>query len=241
MNPSKNIHELLNDYSTEIRQQHSNNEFVPRQMDTKENKNIEDHFATLVADVKKSGDLNKAIALLDLSSGMLTKPETNSTVPLFMALLFGILVSRVSFQPFKNRIINFAPYPLFLEVEGQTLLESVRKSYGSHWGRCLDLMAVFLLILKTSNSIGVQKDDFPDTLFILFNTNNKDIFMELEEYHHQLNFESVKIEYAKWNMSEEASNPISLKDHEVIFLSGCSEENLKICIENKCTKKDIKL
>lgn len=84
-----------------------------------------------------------------------------SGTPLLVSIALGLLISEVTFPPFKNSVITFHSEPTFHQVKGTTLQERVQDL--AKWGGSTNFQAVFDLILHEA----VTHKVMPEKLFVI--------------------------------------------------------------------------
>ena len=74
-----------------------------------------------------------------------------------VAIALGLIVSELTDEPFKNKLITFSAEPRLHTVEGATLKERVANVSLMDWGGNTDLLAVFKLLLENAKAnLGAQ-------------------------------------------------------------------------------------
>ncbi|RWV91029.1 hypothetical protein GW17_00046712, partial [Ensete ventricosum] len=97
----------------------------------------------MVEDLSKIGSLRNCIAVCDVSGSM------NGT-PMEVSVALGLLISELSEEPWKGRVITFSESPMLHRIEGESLLEKTRFVRTMDWGMNTNFQKVFDKILEVA-------------------------------------------------------------------------------------------
>ena len=138
---------------------------------------IDAQWATLLARLRESGQLDNCIAVCDVSGSMgyvehtsTPKPPFN-VQPIWPAISLSLLVARLAKPPFNDSFISFSASPQFITVDPESSHVSLGATIDSmshaEWGANTDFNAVFLkLILPLAVKHKVPKDQMIKRIFV---------------------------------------------------------------------------
>ncbi|KAL8493447.1 hypothetical protein ACS0TY_024599 [Phlomoides rotata] len=106
----------------------------------------------MVDDMAKKGTLNNCLAICDVSGSM-------SGIPMEVSVALGVLVSELSEEPWKGRLITFSASPKLQMVEGDSLREKTMFVRRMEWGMNTNFQKVFDLILEVAMNGKLKADD----------------------------------------------------------------------------------
>ena len=137
---------------------------------------IDAQWATLLARLRESGQLDNCIAVCDVSGSMgsINCPRPNSPYnvrPILPAISLTLLVARLAKPPFNDIFITFSGSPQFVTIDPESrrapLGEVIDGVHQADWGMNTDLDAVFLkLILPRAIKHKVPKDQMIKRIFV---------------------------------------------------------------------------
>jgi len=193
---------------------------------------IEAQWRALVDDLKSKGKLEHAVAVSDVSGSM-------NGVPMEVSIALGILVSQLSAEPFRGRLITFESEPQWHKVPvDATLREMVDSVQGMPWGGSTSMHRVFELILDIAVEAKLPQEALPKTLFVFTDLQFDQAAGEGDS---QLTIlERARQSYAEkgyalpqvvfWNLRATwfQGFPVQKDDEGVAMLSGFSSELLKM-------------
>ena len=138
---------------------------------------IDAQWATLLARLRESGQLDNCIAVCDVSGSMGSIQDASTpkfpfdVSPIWPALSLSLLVARLAKPPFNNSFITFSESPQFVTVDPETsrvpLGATIFDMTKAKWGFNTDFNAVFLeLILPYAVKHRVSKDQMIKRIFV---------------------------------------------------------------------------
>ncbi|GMN49335.1 hypothetical protein TIFTF001_018494 [Ficus carica] len=126
----------------------------------------------MVDDLLKSGKLRNCLAISDVSGSM-------GGIPMDVSVALGLLVSELSEEPWKGKIITFSQDPQLHLIEGDNLRKKTEFIMDMEWGMNTDFQKVFDLILEVAVKGNLKEEEiikkvfvFSDMEFDLASTNN---------------------------------------------------------------------
>ncbi|CAK7327248.1 unnamed protein product [Dovyalis caffra] len=113
----------------------------------------------MVEDMVKKGKLTNCIAVCDVSGSM-------DGVPMEVSVALGLLVSELSEEPWKGKVITFSENPELHLVKGDTLLEKTEFVRNMEWGGNTDFQKVFDRILDVAVENNLREDQLIRRVFV---------------------------------------------------------------------------
>jgi hypothetical protein len=186
---------------------------------------------TLKSTVTAKG--RKAIPLCDVSGSM-------NGLPMEVCIGLGLLLSEVTHDAFKDRIITFHTEPSWVNLtECNNLEEKVKKLATAPWGGSTNLEKVFDLILQVVDNHKLQSEDIPD--LVIFSDMQFDQAMGYSS--NSTHLEIIKSKFKTrglecprivfWNLRAATGQPATTNSENVIMMSGFSQSLLKFILENE--------
>ncbi|RVW84109.1 Protein auxin signaling F-BOX 3 [Vitis vinifera] len=105
----------------------------------------------MVEDVSKKGKLKNCIAVCDVSGSMFG-------IPMEVSVALGILVSELSEDPWKGKVITFSKTPELHMITGEDLRSKANFVREMNWGMNTDFQKVFDLILQVAVNGKLSQD-----------------------------------------------------------------------------------
>ncbi|KAJ7549624.1 hypothetical protein O6H91_07G060700 [Diphasiastrum complanatum] len=186
----------------------------------------------MVDDLKKKGKLSDSIAVCDVSGSM-------DGTPMEVCIALGLLVSEISEEPWKGRVITFSSKPQLHVVQGSTLAEKYQFTATMDWGANTNLQAVFDRILDLAQATALPPERMIKRLFIFsdmeFDQASKNPW-ETDYIVICSKFEAAGYgsppQVVFWNLRNSISNPVIAEQDGVALVSGFSKNLLKCFLEN---------
>jgi hypothetical protein len=97
----------------------------------------------MVDDMCALGKLSNCVAVCDVSGSMYDRPME-------VCAALGLLVSELSDDPWRGRMVTFSRRPKLHRITGETLFEKTRFIQSMAWGTNIDFQAVFNKILEVA-------------------------------------------------------------------------------------------
>ncbi|KAK6914078.1 Uncharacterized conserved protein UCP015417, vWA [Dillenia turbinata] len=113
----------------------------------------------MVNDMKEKGALRDCIAVCDVSGSM-------SGTPMEVCVALGLLVSELSEEPWKGRVITFHEDPQIHRIEGDTLLSKTKFVREMDWGGNTDFQKVFDRLLDVAVAGRLSEEQMIKTIFV---------------------------------------------------------------------------
>ncbi|KAJ7954722.1 Uncharacterized conserved protein UCP015417, vWA [Quillaja saponaria] len=134
----------------------------------------------IVEDLSNKGKLSNCVAICDVSGSM-------DGTPMEVCVALGLLVSELSEEPWKGKVVTFSADPQLHVIEGDTLLSKTKFIRKMDWGSNTDLQKVFDRILEVAVEGKLGEDQMIKRLFI-FSDMEFDQASGLQWKYHPSNF-----------------------------------------------------
>ena len=188
----------------------------------------------LTSRIKAAGLFKDAVAVCDVSGSM-------SGIPMEVAIALGLVVSEMTTEPFKGKVITFSAVPQWHEVVGSTLFEKVKSLQRAHWEMNTDFIAVFKMLLAEAKRYRLSPEQMIKKVFV-FTDMQFDAANDARKY--QTAYDAVKAMYDEagykvpqlvfWNLRDtNASFPVRKDAPGVALMSGFSSEMLKLFLDDE--------
>ena len=185
-------------------------EIIQSLNDGDDGKVAELQWARIVEDLSKKGKLRNCIAISDVSGSM-------SGTPMEVSVALGLLVSELSEEPWKGKLITFSENPQLHVIEGDTLELKTRFIRNMEWGCNTDFQKVFDRILEVAVEGKLTDDQMIKRIFVFSD-------MEFDE--------ASGIDRRRWNKFSYLPTESEEEEDELL-----EQENE--AIEDKNTEKNI--
>ncbi|KAK3041335.1 hypothetical protein RJ639_002316 [Escallonia herrerae] len=116
-------------------------------------------WARMVDDLTRKGKLRNCIAVCDVSGSM-------RGTPMEVCVALGLLISELSEEPWKGKVITFSKRPELHMVEGESLLEKTNFIRRMNWGSNTDFQKVFDQILRVAVDWNLNEDQMIKRVFV---------------------------------------------------------------------------
>ena len=190
---------------------------------------------TIVNKLVDNGNLNNALAVVDVSGSMYSR---TNPVPIDVAVALGLLISEVVKGKFHKKFMTFSKNPEIVEVIGSTLKEKITSISESNWGYNTDYVKALLSILEYGKLFQIPQEEMPMTLFILTDMEFDEASRGSDVTPHQVvkqDYEDAGYSLPKivfWNLANRSGGlPVKEKDNNTALVSGFSSSLLKSFLE----------
>jgi len=187
---------------------------------------IQLQWDTMLDGLKKSANLGKSLAIIDVSGSM-------HGLPIDVAVSLGLIISELAPEPFTGKFITFSNDPELHKITGNTLHDKLNSIKKSKWEMNTDLYKVFKLLLDNAQLFNIRQDMFPETLFIFTDMQfdsavpNTFLFDSIKNLYVVAGYLMPKIVF--WNLRESrAAFPVTNSETGVVYLAGFSPILLKM-------------
>ncbi|PHU21722.1 hypothetical protein BC332_06829 [Capsicum chinense] len=185
----------------------------------------------MVDDLCKKGKLSDCIAVCDVSGSM-------SGTPMEVSVALGVLVSELSEEPWKGKLITFSESPELQKVEGDTLKEKTEFVRNMDWGGSTNFQGVFDRILEVAVQGNLSEDQMIKRVFVFSDME----FDQASENAWETDYQAIQRKFAEkgyknvpeivfWNLRDSRSTPVLEKQSGVALVSGFSKNLLTMFLE----------
>ena len=105
----------------------------------------------MVDDLSKKGKLSNCIAVCDVSGSM-------SGRPMEVCVALGLMISKLSEDPWKGQVITFDDNPKIQRIQGESLYEKTSFIREMEWGGSTNFQRVFDEILQVAVKANLSED-----------------------------------------------------------------------------------
>ncbi|KAJ7979878.1 Uncharacterized conserved protein UCP015417, vWA [Quillaja saponaria] len=113
----------------------------------------------MIEDVAKLGKLKNCIAICDVSGSM-------TGTPMDVCVALGLMVSELSADPWKGKVITFSENPQLHLIRGDSLLEKTQFVKQMDWGANTNFQKVFDQILQVAVNGKLTEDQMIRKVFV---------------------------------------------------------------------------
>lgn len=187
----------------------------------------------MVEDLSKIGSLRNCIAVCDVSGSM-------DGTPMEVSVALGLLISELSEEPWKGRVITFSERPMLHRIEGESLQEKTRFVRMMDWGMNTDFQKVFDKMLDVAVQGSLPADGMVRRVFVFsdmefdqaspnpWETDYAAIRRKFEES----GYGEAVPEVVFWNLrGTSRSTPVISTQKGVALVSGFSKNMVKLFLE----------
>ncbi|RID42203.1 hypothetical protein BRARA_J02110 [Brassica rapa] len=201
----------------------------------------------MVDDLKKKGSLTSCIAISDVSGSM-------TGDPMEVSVALGLLISELTEEPWRGKMITFSGDPELQVVEGDDLRTKTRFVRRMEWGMNTDFQKVFDLILKVAVDGRLKPEEMIRRVFVfsdmefdqaatsssvsyyggtrqVANTWETD-YEAIARKYREAGYGDVVPEIVFWNLRDSSSTPVSGSKKGVALVSGFSKNLIKMFLDN---------
>ncbi|KAI9168712.1 hypothetical protein LWI28_000965 [Acer negundo] len=187
----------------------------------------------MVDDLKKEGSLSNCMAVCDVSGSM-------GGIPLEVSVALGILVSELSEDPWKGKLITFSERPELQNVEGDDLNTKTKFVENMNWDMNTDFQKVFDRILEVAVEGNLNPEQMIKRLFVFsdmefdrasINPWETDYQAIVRKYTEN-GYGSVVPQIVFWKLRHSRATPVTRKQQGVALVSGFSKNMIKMFLNN---------
>ncbi|KAJ0096217.1 hypothetical protein Patl1_17009 [Pistacia atlantica] len=187
----------------------------------------------MVDDLLKKGKLRNCLAVSDVSGSM-------TGIPMEVSVALGVLVSELSEEPWKGKMITFSENPELQMVEGDDLKSKTEFVRNMNWGANTDFQKVFDLILKVAVNGNLKPEQMIKRLFVFsdmefdqagINPWETDYQVIVRKYTEK-GYGSVVPDIVFWNLRDSRATPVPGTQKGVALVSGFSKNLLTLFFDN---------
>ncbi|KAE9453038.1 hypothetical protein C3L33_15061, partial [Rhododendron williamsianum] len=201
----------------------------------------------MVDDMAKKGKLTNCMSVCDVSGSM-------SGIPMEVSVALGLLISELSEEPWKGKVITFSANPQLHTIEGDSLRSKTSFIRRMDWGANTDFQKVFDRILEVAVEGKLREDQMIKTLFVFSD-------MEFDQasgsssynyygsgYHHtgswETDYTAIQRKFKEkgyervpeivfWNLRNSDATPVPSKQEGVALVSGYSKNLMTLFLDGE--------
>lgn len=188
----------------------------------------------IVDDLMQKGKLRNCMAICDVSGSM-------HGTPMEVSVALGVLVSELSEEPWKGKLITFSENPELQVLEGDSLRSRTDFVTEMEWGMNTDFQKVFDLILQVAVNGNLKPEQMIKRLFVFSDMEFDQASVNPWETDYQVivskykekGYGSVVPEIVFWNLRDSRSTPVLGTQKGVALVSGFSKNILTLFLDNE--------
>ncbi|XP_020182889.1 uncharacterized protein [Aegilops tauschii subsp. strangulata] len=186
----------------------------------------------MVDDMRALGKLNSCVAVCDVSGSM-------SGLPMDVCIALGLLVSELTDDPWRGRVITFSEQPNIHMIKGDTLSEKTEFVRNMDWGMNTDFQAVFDKILEVAVGAGLPAEKMVRRVFVFSDME----FDQASANPWETDYEAIVRKFSEagygaavpeivfWNLRDSRAVPVMSGQKGVALVSGFSKNLLKLFLD----------
>ncbi|KAE9615249.1 hypothetical protein Lal_00048348 [Lupinus albus] len=188
----------------------------------------------MVDDILKKGKMKNCIAVCDVSGSMCGDPME-------VSVALGLLVSELSVEPWKGKVITFSEKPELHLIEGDNLKSKTAFVRNMDWGYNTDFQRVFDLILQVALNGKLKEDQMVKRVFV-FSDMEFDVasvnpwetdYQAITRKFNEKGYGSAVPQIVFWNLRDSKATPVPATQKGVALVSGFSKNLLTLFLDNE--------
>ncbi|KAI3858548.1 hypothetical protein MKX03_005596 [Papaver bracteatum] len=204
----------------------------------------------MVDDLSKIGKLSDCLAIADVSGSM-------TGTPMDVAVALGLLVSEMSQDPWKGKLITFDTNPQFHKIKGDILRSKTEFIKRMPWGGSTDFQKVFDQILQVAVAGKLKEEQMIKRLFVFSDMEFNQASRVYRGYNYNYYYNQPMLDPAAqwetdyqviqnkfrekgyknvpeivfWNLRDSKATPVLGQQKGVAMLSGYSKNLMTLFLE----------
>ncbi|CAD6251659.1 unnamed protein product [Miscanthus lutarioriparius] len=186
----------------------------------------------MVDDMRALGKLSNCVAVCDVSGSMFG-------LPMDVCVALGLLVSELSDDPWRGRVITFSERPELHKIAGETLYEKTSFVRTMDWGMNTNFQAVFDKILEVAVSARLAPERMVRRVFVFSDME----FDQASANPWETDYEAIVRKFTEagygaavpevvfWNLRDSKAVPVEAGQKGVALVSGFSKNLLKLFLD----------
>ncbi|RLN09319.1 hypothetical protein C2845_PM11G02400 [Panicum miliaceum] len=186
----------------------------------------------MVDDMRALGSLTNCVAVCDVSGSM-------SGIPMDVCVALGLLVSELSDDPWRGRVITFSERPELHRIAGETLPEKISFIRTMDWGMNTNFQAVFDKILEVAVGARLGPERMVRRVFVFSDME----FDQASAQPWETDYEAIVRKFTEagygaavpevvfWNLRDSKAVPVEAGQKGVALVSGFSKNLLKLFLD----------
>ncbi|KAG5520557.1 hypothetical protein RHGRI_033214 [Rhododendron griersonianum] len=186
----------------------------------------------MVDDLSKKGKMKNCLAVSDVSGSM-------DGIPMDVSVALGVLVSELSEEPWKGKLITFSHNPTLQMVLGNDLRSKTDFVRRMEWGMNTDFQKVFDLILDVAVNGKLTEEQMIKRVFVFSDmefdkastTPWETDYQAIVRKFGEKGYGSSVPEIVFWNLGDSKATPVLGNQKGVALVSGFSKNLLTVFLE----------
>ncbi|CAA0842205.1 Uncharacterised conserved protein UCP015417-vWA [Striga hermonthica] len=145
--------------------------------------------------------------------------------PILVSVALGILVSELSEEPWKGKVITFSEKPQLHAVKGENLKEKTEFVRRMDWMMNTDFQKVFDLLLVVAVEGKLKPENMIKRVFVFSDMEFDQVSLNPWE----TDYRAIVRKF--WNLRESRATPVGAGQPEVALVSGFSKNLMKLFLE----------
>ncbi|KAM3282901.1 hypothetical protein P3S67_026546 [Capsicum chacoense] len=185
----------------------------------------------MVDDLAKKGKLTNCMAICDVSGSM-------RGTPMEVCVALGLLISEISEEPWKGKLITFSTDPEFHTVKGKRLSQKTNFIRKMDWDDSTDFQKVFDKILKVAVRGNLREEQMIKRLFVFSDME----FDQASASPWDTDYQVIRRKFKRkgynrvpeivfWNLRNSRATPVPSKQQGVALVSGFSKNLVTLFLE----------
>ncbi|PHT65227.1 hypothetical protein T459_29652 [Capsicum annuum] len=177
----------------------------------------------MVDDLAKKGKLTNCMAICDVSGSM-------RGTPMEVCVALGLLISEISEEPWKGKLITFSTDPEFHIVKGKRLSQKTNFISKMNWDGSTDFQKVFDKILEVAVRGNLREEQMIKRLFVFSDMD----FDQASASPWDTDYQVIRRKFKRkgynrvpeivfWNLRNSRATPVPSKQQGVALESGFSK------------------
>jgi len=162
-----------------------------------------------------------------------------SGLPMDVCVALGLLVSELTDDPWRGRVITFSEHPEIHRITGDTLSEKVNFIRTMDWGMNTDFQAVFDKILEVAVGAALPAERMVRRVFVFSDME----FDQASAHPWETDYEAIVRKFSEagygaavpeivfWNLRDSRAVPVMSGQKGVALVSGFSKNLLKLFLD----------
>ncbi|KAK2429591.1 hypothetical protein QL285_028016 [Trifolium repens] len=188
----------------------------------------------MVDDLLKKGKMRNCLAVCDVSGSMYG-------IPMEVSVALGLLVSELSDEPWKGKVITFSANPQLHVIQGDNLRSKTDFVRDMDWGGNTDFQKVFDRILDVAVNGNLKEDQMIKRIFVFSDME----FDEASKNPWETDYQTITRKYTEkgygsavpqivfWNLRDSKATPVPANQKGVALVSGFSKNLLTLFLDNE--------
>ncbi|XP_058777417.1 uncharacterized protein LOC131651744 [Vicia villosa] len=188
----------------------------------------------IVDDLLKKGKMSNCLAVCDVSGSM-------CGIPMEVSVALGLLVSELSAEPWKGKVITFSAEPQLHLIEGDSLKSKTEFVRNMDWGYNTDFQKVFDRILDVAVNGKLKEEQMIKRIFVFSDME----FDQASANSWETDYQAITRKYKEkgygssvpqivfWNLRDSKATPVPATQKGVALVSGFSKNLLTLFLDNE--------